>query len=319
MSAKKLERLVNLLLLLLSTRRPLTVEEIRRMHPAYGQGDPEAFRRMFERDKDELRELGVPLETAFTDAWETDQGYWVRKGDYELPPLELLPDEAAAVALAARLWQSAGLADASASALRKLQAAGIEADPVRSVGVEPRVSTSDPAFEPCLAAVRARQPLRFTYQGAGGGGAQVRNVDPWQVVHRRGRWYLVGHDRDRGAPRAFRLDRVVGMPSASGAAGSAGVAPAGFDPAASIAGFEVGPQDAVAQVRVTDGCCWELRRSATSTTEDDGSSVLELPMGDVDRMADWVIGFGADAIALSPPELRAAVVARLQDVLGESA
>jgi proteasome accessory factor B len=318
MSAKKLERLVNLLLLLLSARRPLTVEEIHRMHPAYDQGDPDAFRRMFERDKDELRELGIPLETAFTDGWETDQGYWVRKGDYELPPLELEPDEAAAVALAARLWQSAGLADASASALRKLQAAGIEADPVRSVGVEPRVSTSDVAFEPCLAAVRARQPLRFTYQAAGGT-AQLRTVDPWQVVHRRGRWYLVGHDRDRGAPRAFRLDRLVGPPAAAGAAGSAGVPPEGFDPAASISGFEVGPAQDVARVRVSDGCCWELRRSATATVDEAGGSVLDLPMGDVDRMADWIIGFGADAVALSPPALRDAVVARLRDLLGESA
>ena len=314
MSAPKLERLVNLLLMLLSARRPVTIDQVRAVVPGYDQGDDESFRRMFERDKDELRDLGVPLETRPVDAWGDEVGYLIPKDSYELPPVSLEPDEAAAVALAARLWQSAGLADASASALMKLRAAGVPADPVATSGIEPRVAARDAAFEPLLAAVRERRAVAFDYTPSYAAAPARRTVEPWGLVHRHGRWYVVGHDRDRDATRVFKLSRVTSAVTPVGEPGAVTV-PEGLDLQAVAAPFDA-PATGSAVVRVAPGTAWDLRRAASSSRDEpDGWSVLEVPIGDVDRFAEWLVGFGPDAVVVSPEEARAAVVERLRAVL----
>lgn len=314
MSAKKLERLVNLLLMLLSARRPVTIEQIRSVVPGYDQHDDDAFRRMFERDKEELRDLGVPVETQPVDAWGDEVGYRVPRESYDLPPIAFEPDEAAAVALAARLWQSAGLADASASALLKLRAAGIEADSRLGSGIEPRVATREAAFEPLLAAVRAGRAVTFAYRSSTADSAAVRTVEPWGLVHRRGNWYVVGHDRDRKATRVFRLSRVAGKVATVGPPGAV-VVPEDVDLTGTVATFET-PATGTAVVRVAPGTAWDVRRAALSATDEpDGWTRAEVPMGDVERFAEWMAGFGPDAVVLEPPEARAAVVERLRAVL----
>ena len=316
MSARKLERLVNLLLMLLSARRPVTAEQIRAVVPGYDQEDHESFRRLFERDKEELRELGVPLETEALDAWGDEVGYRVPKSSYELPAIAFEPDEAAAIGLAARLWQSAGLADASRSALLKLRAAGIEAEPVAGAVVEPRVAVREAAFEPLLAAVRAGQAVRFGYRTATADVPATREVEPWGLVHRHGNWYLAGHDRDREATRVFRLSRVVGEVTLVGEPGSVAV-PEGIDLAEVVRPFGEEVASSLAVVRLAPGAAWDIRRVAVSAvTEPDGWSRAEVPYGDVDRFADWVVGFGPDAVVLSPDEARKAVVERLRAVVG---
>jgi predicted DNA-binding transcriptional regulator YafY len=270
---------------------------------------------MFERDKEELRDLGVPVETQPLDGWGDEVGYRIPRESYDLPPIAFEPDEAAAVALAARLWQSAGLADASASALLKLRAAGIEAERVAAPGIEPRVATRDAAFEPLLAAVRAGQAVRFPYRASGADPA-VRTVEPWGLVHRRGIWYLVGHDRDRAATRAFRRSRVAGAVTAVGRPG-VDVAPADLDLQAAVDSGGGGQATATAVVRLAPGAAWDVRRTATSATDEaDGWTRAEVPMGDVDRFAEWLVGFGPDAVVLEPEEARAAVVERLRLVAG---
>jgi proteasome accessory factor B len=122
MSRRKTERLLNLVVCLLATRRYLTAEQIRQAVPGYPDGS-EAFKRMFERDKEELRELGIPLETGSEGDEET--GYRIQRQAYELPEIQLTPDEAAVLGLAARVWQRASLAEAASGALLKLRAAGV--------------------------------------------------------------------------------------------------------------------------------------------------------------------------------------------------
>jgi len=314
-SAKKLERLVNLLLMLLSARRPVTIEQIRSVVPGYDAADHDTFRRQFERDKEELRDLGVPLETQPVDAWGDELGYRIPRSSYELPAIPFEPDEAAAVALAARLWQSAGLADASASALLKLRAAGIEADPVATSGIEPRVVTRDAAFEPLLAAVRAGQAVRFAYRPSYADTAVERTVEPWGLVHRHGKWYVVGHDRDRSAARVFKLARVTGPVTAFGETGAFAV-PEGVDLRALVAPFDNDPATGTAVVRLAPGAAWDVRRTALTTAEEpDGWTRAEVPLGDVDRFADWVVGFGPDVVVVAPADARDAVVQRLRAVL----
>lgn len=319
MSAKKLERLVNLTMLLLSTRRFLTVEQIHQLIPAYDQPDPEAFRRMFERDKEELRELGIPLETGSESVWDDDPGYRIRRAEYQLPMIDLDPEEGAALALAARLWHSAGLADASRSALLKLRAAGIDAEPVSGAVMEPRVDAPDPAFAPLLAAVRAGHAVTFDYRRPGGGAPARRSLEPWSVVHRRGRWYVVGHDRDRGAGRVFRLSRVVG--DVDLAPGTVAAVPVDFDPLAMVGSMDDESMSGVAVLRVADGAAWELRRGASSEQPDEraGWILCTVAFGDTERYADYLVGFGPDVQVCEPADLKESVVRRLRALVGESA
>lgn len=316
MSAKKLERLVNLTMLLLSTRRFLTVEQIHQLIPAYDQPDPEAFRRMFERDKEELRELGIPLETGSDSAWDDDPGYRIRRTEYQLPMIDLDPEEGAALGLAARLWHSAGLADASRSALLKLRAAGIDADPVSADIIEPRVDAPDAAFAPMLAAVRAGYAISFDYRRPGGAAPARRTLEPWSVVHRRGHWYVIGHDRDRGAARVFRLSRVVGAVEA--AAGAMTAAPEDLDPLAMVGSMDEESMSGTAILRVADGAAWELRRGASSEQPDEraGWSSLKITYGDTERFAAYLVGFGPDVQVCEPADLLEAVVRRLRVLVG---
>ena len=317
MSERKTERLLNLVICLLATRRFLSVQEIRAAVPGYGQDAEESFRRMFERDKEELRELGIPLETGTNSHVHDDEpGYRIARRDYELPEIHLEPDEAAALGLAARLWQSAPLAGATGSALLKLQAAGVATAPATPGALEPRVGATEPAFEACLRAVQDGRGLRFTYRAGGGAAPSERHVQPWGVVSWRGRWYLVGLDADRAAERVFRMSRIVGEATATGERGSV-VPPAGLDLRATAARMASDEPRATARVALRPGAGWELRRSATATADDpdrEGWSIVDVGFSDPQRLADRVTGYGADAVVLSPPAARDAVVARLREL-----
>jgi proteasome accessory factor B len=311
-SAKKTERLLNLVICLLATRRYLSVQEIRTAVPGYEQDTEESFRRMFERDKEELRELGIPLETGTnTHAHDDEPGYRIARRDYELPEITLAPDEAAALGLAARLWQSAPLAGATGSALLKLQAAGVEPAPAPAA-LEPHVAASEPAFAGCWAAVRDGRPVSFAYRTAGRDAPEVRSVEPWGVVSWHGRWYLVGHDAVRGAERVFRLSRIVGEVELTGEPGDV-LAPAGLDLRALVGRMAQDEPRRTARLRLRRGAGGELRRAARTTTPlADGWDLVELGYSDPERLADRVVGFGADAVLLEPAEARSAVVRRLR-------
>lgn len=310
-SAKKTERLLNLVICLLHTRRYLSVQEIRDLVPGYSVDSEDAFRRMFERDKEELRDLGIPLETG-TDshAHDDELGYRIARRDYELPPISLEPDEAAALGLAARLWQSAPLAGATGSALLKLRAAGVDA-PDTGGALEPRVGAGEPAFETCLTAVTEGRRLQFRYRASGRPAPEERTVEPWGVVWWHGRWYVVGHDAARDDVRVFRLSRIVGPATPAGEAGSVKVPP-DTDLRALVARMAGEDPRTTATVRVRTGSAWALRREAASTAAgDDGWDRIQIGYSDPERFADRVAGYGADAVVEGPDEARAAVVRRL--------
>jgi proteasome accessory factor B len=315
MAAKRAERLVNLVIALLSTRQFVTAAKIRATVPGYDADDrsekaDEAFKRMFERDKAELREMGVPLETGRTSAFDTEDGYRIARADYELPEIHLTGEEAAAVGLALRLWESAQLAGAAHSALVKLKAAGVDVDSSRTIPLRPRLDAGEPAFEACYAAARDRRQLEFGYQRPDEDVPARRRVQPWGVVAWHGRWYLVGQDLDRGAPRVFRLSRVVGAPKATGPA-DAFEPPAGLDLADVVAG-QVGGEEHVVVVRARPGTAIGLRRHATPLgPADDGDDRLQLRTTEPGQLADQLAAFGADVLVESPAEVRDAVLARL--------
>jgi len=313
-SRRKTERLLNLVICLLATRRPLTAEQIRQAVPGYDRDSDEAFQRMFERDKNELRELGIPIRVERD--WEGELGYRIERQAYELPEIKLEPDEAAVLGLAAQVWQRAALAGAASGALLKLRAAGVETDEASARPFELRVDTPDPAFPALWEAVRDRRVVRFDYRAAGRGEVLTRTVEPWGVVSRRGRWYLVGHDRDRGAPRVFRLSRIAGEVRPVGRPGQVTV-PEDVDIRAMV-----DYQDKrlattrTAVVHVRPGTCQGLRHRATATRPGaDGWDELEVTFHDPDRLGAWIASLGADVRVLDPPDLRDAVIRRLKGAL----
>jgi proteasome accessory factor B len=310
MSKRRTERLLSIVVLLLSTRRYLTAEQIRAAVHGYPASD-EAFERMFERDKDELRELGIPLEVGPVDPLETDQGYRIRQQDYELPEIRLEADEAAVLQLAARVWQSAELEGAAAGALLKLRAAGLEEAPARP-GIEPRLRT-EPAFGPLWEAVRDRRPVTFKYRTSGRGDVANRTIEPWGVVNRRGKWYVAGFDRKRGATRVFRLSRITGPVKMAGPAGSVTV-PEDADVRAMVKDWDPAPSpERPATLRVRRGAAIGLRRGATAMAPgDDGWDTLTTRFADAPWYAEYVASFGPAVIVVDPPDLREDVINRLK-------
>jgi proteasome accessory factor B len=318
MSKRKTERLLGLVVCLLSTRRYLTADQIKQAVPGYPEQD-DLFKRMFERDKEDLRDLGVPLETGFNHPFDDDPGYRIRQQAYELPELRLEADEAAVLGLAARVWQRAELAGAAAGALLKLRAAGIDAGDEHDAqqDIEPRLGTPEPAFGPLWEAVRDRRPVTFSYRAAGRSEPQRRELEPWGVVNRHGRWYVAGWDRGRAATRVFRLGRMAGDVKFCGPAGSVTV-PAGADVRELVRDWDsVPPREQIAVLRVRSGTGVGLRRHATSVEPSDetGWDLVTTTFGDVGSFADYIAWFGPDAIVLDPPDLREAVIARLKGVL----
>lgn len=318
MSRSRTERLVNLVICLLSTRRFLTAAQIAATVPGYEHDpadprDHEAFQRKFERDKAELRDLGVPLETGTASVFDVEPGYRIARREYALPDIHLNPDEATAVGIAARLWQHAGLAAAASSGLAKLRAAGIDVDPHATLGVEPMV-TVDAAFEPLTAAVRDRQAVTFGYRTPSDDAATTRRLQGWGVVCWRGRWYVVGQDLDRDAPRCFRLSRVVTQVRRIGRPGDY-TPPAGLDLIAYVARWW-GPIDRPgrATVLVRSGRGAGVRRWAEETTPGPTGDVVVLRYADAESLAGWLVGYGADVVVLDPPEVRDHVLARLREV-----
>ncbi|WP_033341332.1 helix-turn-helix transcriptional regulator [Catenuloplanes japonicus] len=319
MSRIRTERLVNLVICLLSTRRFLTAAQIAATVPGYEHDpedpkDHEAFQRKFERDKAELRELGVPLETGTASAFDNEPGYRVAHRDYALPDIPLEPDEAAAVGIAGRLWQHHGLAAAASSGLAKLRAAGIDMDPRATLGVEP-VVTVDPAFAPLTTAARERRAVAFDYRAPEGDEAATRKLQPWGVVCWRGKWYVVGHDLARDAVRCFRLSRIQGKVRVTGQPG-AFTPPADLDLISHVSHFS-GPVEWTgrATLLVEPGTGAGLRRWAQQVVSEGGKDKIIMRYADTDRLAGTLVRYGASVQVLAPPELRDAVIQRLKEIV----
>jgi proteasome accessory factor B len=331
-ATSKVERLVNLVIALLSTRGYITADKIRSSVAGYADSpSAEAFSRMFERDKNELRDLGIPLEVGKVSNLDPTEGYRINRDAYELPSVELTPDEAAAVAVAAQLWESPELITATQGALLKLRAAGVDVDPLE-MGATVAIASaagvaglrgSEDVLGVLLAAIDSGQAVQFPHRSSRSAPYATRTVEPWGVVTERGRWYLVGHDRDRNDTRTFRLSRIGAAVTPIGPAGVVAV-PENAD-LRKIVVQAVGdtPTGVAATVWVADGRATGLRRAGQSLgarrlAGRDGE-VIEFDVGSSDRLARDVTGYGADAIVLEPQFLREDVLARLRAQAGQAA
>jgi proteasome accessory factor B len=327
-ATSKVERLVNLVIALLSTRGFITADKIRSSVAGYSDSpSAEAFSRMFERDKNELRDLGIPLEVGRVSVLDPTEGYRINRDAYALPPVELTPDEAAAVAVATQLWESPELITATQGALLKLRAAGVDVDPfeegapvaIASPAGVPGLRGSEDVLGILLSAIDSRQAVQFPHRPSRAEPYTKRTVEPWGVVTERGRWYLVGHDRDRDDTRVFRLSRIGAEVAAVGPTGAITI-PDDVDlrriVAQTVSEVSAAPGGGTARVWVADGRATALRRDGTSIAARqlagrDGE-VLELNIGSADQLARDIAGHGADAVVLEPQSLCEDVLARLR-------
>lgn len=314
MAIAKAERLMNLALCLLGTRRPLSKKELRTSIEAYLEaGSEDAFNRMFERDKDDLRELGMVIETV--ESLEGDIGYMARRDSNRLPPVTLDAEEAAALGLAAKVWQQARLAGAASGALQKLRAGGMplaEEASEQYSALEPRIPAGEAAFEPLMIACRDRRPVNFAYRKSNAAHPEARQVEPWALECWRGHWYLAGWDRDRAAERVFRLSRIAGRVRSRNGAFSAEV-PDQVAVRETVAAWAGESATSRARVRLRAGAGYPLRaRAYWLASRGEGWDELEIPYGH--GLGAWLAEFGPDVVVLEPAELRADVVGRLRAV-----
>jgi predicted DNA-binding transcriptional regulator YafY len=307
--ADRLERLVNLTATLLDTRRPLTLDELSdRVEPRYPD-EKASRRRQFERDKETLRELGIPIRVESVDGFGAEQAYRIHPDDYYLPELELTESELAALHVAVTAVRLQG--DAGREGLAKLGGVAGEgaASPLAQLDVTPGLAS---LFD----AVRRHATVTFSYRG------EARSLDPYGVVLRFGHWYVVGHDHDRDAPRAFRVDRIEGH--ATLGADNAFTPPDDVDPAAFVRADpmtygEDQPLDARVLVDAPRAA-WvveQLGEEAVLERRPDGSVVVALQVVNRGAFRSWVLDLLDHAEVLAPPELRSDVVAWLDAVAGE--
>jgi proteasome accessory factor B len=299
------ERLVNLTIALLETRRPLTFEELRRRTGYYPQPDAASARRMFERDKETLRSLGVPIETR-QDFGMDDPGYLIERRAYELRDIGLDADEVAALALAVEMLGREDLA----LPLAKVAARAPDPAPVEAPATRVRLTVT--AVDEFAPAIVEHRIVRFGYRTADGR-TGVRTVEPYGIVRRRRAWYLVGRDRDRGEPRGFRTDRMLEDFEVLDPPG-AFIVPEGFDIGKVVAGPEIAPVEVVLEAGPDGRWALGARGAVDEGAGSDGTRRLRLK--DVDPVRDraWLLGIAPDAAVLQPAELRGAVRSALERI-----
>jgi proteasome accessory factor B len=301
----RLERLTNLVATLLDTRRPLTLEEIVELVPGYPD-DKVSYRRQFERDKETLRGIGIPVRLESLDGLGPEQGYRIPPEEYYLPSLELTPDEQAALHVAVTAVRLEG-GPAPTEALWKL--GGREGEAAHALAALPTV----PALPALFDAYRTRSTVTFSYR------RDDRHVDPWGILFRRGHWYVVGHDHDRGERRAFRVDRIDGRVDAG--------PPSAFEPPASLEPGTVlgdepwryGEEDVVAARVLVDASqaaavIEQVGEPAVVERRDDGCVVIELPVTNTAAFRSFVLDLLDAAEVVGPPALRAEMVAWLEQI-----
>lgn len=329
----KVERQTNLFIALLTSRRYLTAERIRQIVIGYADSQSdEAFARTFERDKSDLRDLGIPLETGRSSIHDTTDGYRIKPDAYALPDIELTPAESAAVAVATTLWESPERITATQNALLKLRAAGVDIDPVAEVAITTGAGPaglrgSEAVLGLLFSAIESGQAVQFDHRPSPVEPYTTRTVEPWGVVTAQGRWYMVGHDRDRDATRIFRLSRIGSEVTAIGPRGAV-TRPDGVDLRAVVnqsigAAAGRGLGGAQARVWVADGHAVALRRvgrvAERRTVGARDGDVIEIDDASPDWLAREIAGYGADALVLDPVALRENVVARLAAQAGVDA
>ena len=307
--SRKIERLINLTIALLATTRYLTKSEIFRKVDGY-EGSAETKERMFERDKDDLRTLGIVIEVgSFDPLFNDEAGYRIKSEHYQLDLGPVTPTEISLLSLAADAWQGAAFADATQTALLKLNAMGVPADPINIPGFTPKLSNSTKELEIITDAIAQSDFLHFSYL-SNTLMTEIRTIVPIALSNRSGYWYVSGVDQDIQEVRTFRLDRIQGDMTSS----------KNKDPFEFPAGFELneaemGAINTFALIDVRKGKGHSLRNLAVSVVDLGEWDQIKVPLFNSHSLAAEILWHGDDVFVQEPGELRDLIVEHLEVLL----
>ncbi len=296
----KLERLLNLTAALLDTRRPLSAEDLRLQVEGYPPPGA-AFRRAFERDKDDLRVLGIPIRVERVPGTDPPvDGYRIPPDEYYLPDPGLDGEELAALHLASLAVRLEGMGEQEA--LWKLGGQTEAAPLAEAVASLP----GDPNLVPLFAAITSRTVVRFGYRG------ETRDVEPWRLDFQRGRWYLTGFDRLREGERNYRIERIDGSIETLDAE-ERFERPAVDAGGRSRQGWELGDDAPVmVELLVDEGRAAWARQQFDDGVERrehaSGGTVFVVPVVNEAAFRSFVLGFLEHAEILSPPDVRGRLI-----------
>jgi proteasome accessory factor B len=302
MSAQKTERLINLTLALLATKRHLTKSEIFKAVAGYS-GSPETMERMFERDKDELRSLGIEIEVKGIDPlFEDEQGYLIRSETFQLRDNEFSKEELLYLTMAANLWHDTALGSDSKAALLKIQSLSgpIESDAINTPAL--RDSESAALLSSAFEAVDAEQLIKFGYKG------KDRTAQPFGLYTKDGFWYLVA--REENEVKSFKLLRIEGKIVKEGKAGSFKKPPE-FDLIKFLSNSR-SEQEILAQVLVRKEQAHVLRSKYSTKEIDDEWDLMLIPYIYEQEIIETILWYGTNVIVDSPASLRSEVISRLK-------
>ena len=304
--SRKTERLVNLTIALLATKRYITKSEIFRTVDGY-EGSDESKERMFERDKDDLRNLGIEIEVGtFDPLFEDESGYRIKPENYQFQLGEVNAQEITLLSLAAEAWRGASMGPSALSALNKLHAIGIESDTELLLDLAPAIINQDSNLAIAISAITSKTVLSFSYLNEDLQ-SQSRALEPYAVTSRYGHWYIFGNDLDRKASRLFRLDRVSGELKLQGKSGAFEI-PTEVDVNSA---FAKSSDLSTAVIFLRDGRGLNLRSrglQSVVTNAPVGWEALKMEYRDRERFIEEILWYGNDVIVSEPADLRTEIL-----------
>ncbi|MFS0793772.1 helix-turn-helix transcriptional regulator [Microbacterium sp. 1P10AE] len=312
------ERLVNLVVALMATEQGLTKDTILSSVAGYREqyeagASKDALEKMFERDKENLRGLGVPIETIGDRADPDDlreARYRVPTAEYVLPEdISFSPAEVALLNIAGSVWGTESLSADARSGLRKIRALGIAVDePI--IGYSPRIRARDAAFPTLQRAIEQCRVVTFSYLRPGDPRARERRIRPLALLEYEARWHVFGFDVTMDAERTFLLSRIVGDVT---------VTRERFDEALradagerALAGLEAVARRQRALLEVHPGTEAALRLSRRAEPARQG---IVVPYVDLHVFADELASYGPEVRVVAPDDLRDQVIRRLKATL----
>ena len=307
--SRKIERLINLTIALLATKRYLTKSEIFRTVDGY-EGSAETKERMFERDKDDLRNLGISIDVGSFDPLFSDEaGYRIKSENYQLDLGEITPTQISLLSLAAEAWQGAAFADAAQSVILKLSAFGIPSDPIDIPGLSPKLSNSSKDLEVITDAIADSNFLIFDYLSTDLT-PEKRTIIPIALSNHSGFWYVSGVDQEIQEIRTFRLDRVHGAIDVR-VNKSSFEFPANFD----VERLDVPAANRLAVIDVRKGKGHALRRLSVSIKDLGEWDQIKVPIHSIQSLAGEILWHGEDVFVHEPTDLREYIIGQLHSLV----
>ena len=304
MSSEKTERLINLTLGLLASKRYLTKNEIFRTISGYS-GTPESMERMFERDKDELRSAGIVIEVGGLDPlFEDEQGYLIRSSQIQIQPNDFSKQDLILMVLAANFWLESNFDDSAKNALLKISS--IDSAITAKVGSNNGLMSmqgSNHDFEQIrtlIDAISNNRYIKFRYKSID------REVAPIRLENIQGFWYLSGVDD--GSLKKFKVIRFESAITINDKK-------AAFDKEFLTKNLKVQQnqemQNQRLQAYIRIGKCNNLRKEGIISPKNGEWDKIELPFSDQEQMIRDLLWNGDDVQVIAPNQLKDELLLRL--------